>query len=134
MAFIYVQKNKFEPFEVEYVAQNEEENKELIAKFSIKHIMDWPEKALDDFVRLENKWTRLDSLLKKNKKKIDVKQANEAVVVSRAMNNIIAENGIVEEDGRTVWQSLPIHAQIEITGAWFAWSKEASDEFMKENK
>jgi hypothetical protein len=134
MAFVITKKNFIEPFEVEIVAQSEEEQKELIAHFSIKHVNDWPEKTIEEFIFLQNRWVKMDSLLKSTKKKISPKQAEESYRINSAFNKLIEEYGLVEDDARSVWDSLSVPMNAEITQGYQKWASEKSKELKDKAK
>jgi hypothetical protein len=118
--FVLTQKLKYKPFPAEYAIQNEKTQKEYVIPFSIKHVQDWPETALEEFNRIGSKWMKIDSLIKKQgKNKLTKEQAAQSFIISTSMNRLIGANGIIEEDGKRLWaEELPPHVKALYVEAW----------------
>lgn len=126
MTFRLIKKYFTEPFKVQYVAQNESTGKELVVDFSIKHIQDWPELAVEEVSLIGARFQQIDSLLKKQKK-ISPKQSDEAFRINLHLNRLIGANGLVESDAINVWNSLSQVEKGEISRAFLTWNKEIQD-------
>jgi hypothetical protein len=129
MVFVLVQKNQFEPMPVQYVIENSETGEQLDPKlFTIKHVADWAETAVDDYVNVTTKFKQIQSLQKKSKKKPTEAESIENMRVSSAFFRLIVENGIVESEGIEVWKKLSIPMKTELCEAYMKWVSEVSKE------
>lgn len=128
--YVLVQEYEFEPFTAEIVAQNKQEGKELVVQFSILHVADWRESSLDDFTRIGGKWKMAESLKKKagTTKAPSRKEAGEWLRTTRALVKMVEDNGIVEQAGRDVWDTLSITQKTKIVNAWMNWTEKLAED------